>query len=146
MTSRPSTRVLTKAAIVGISFSTFFGSVAGNGGKAGAADTASAPGVTSNAITVGTISTQTGPLAGNAAPVIYGEKAYFDYINAKGGVNGRKIDYKYALDDGGNPSQFANWPTTWSIRIMCSRSPAWLRSSSAPTSWSSRRLRPTVTT
>ena len=62
--------------------------------------------MTSNAITVGTISTQTGPLAGNAAPVIYGEKAYFDYINALGGVNGRKIDYKYALDDGGNPSQF----------------------------------------
>ena len=38
--------------------------------------------------------------------MIYGEKAYFDYINAQGGVNGRKIDYKYALDDGGNPSQF----------------------------------------
>ena len=55
---------------------------------------------------MGAISTQTGPLAGNAAPVIYGEKAYFDYINAEGGVNGRKIDYTYALDDGGNPSQF----------------------------------------
>ena len=32
----------------------------------GAARTSSAPDVTSNAITVGTISTQTGPLAGNA--------------------------------------------------------------------------------
>ncbi len=89
-----------------IAFSAVIGSVAGNGRMAGAAGTSSAPGVTSNAITVGTISTQTGPLAGNAAPVIYGEKAYFDYINAQGGVNGRKIDYKYALDDGGNPSQF----------------------------------------
>lgn len=70
------------------------------------ASSVSAPGVTSNSITVGTISTQTGPLAGNSASLIYGEKAYFDYINAKGGINGRKIDYKYALDDGGNPSQF----------------------------------------
>ena len=38
--------------------------------------------------------------------MIYGERAYFNYINAQGGVNGRKIDYKYALDDGGNPTTF----------------------------------------
>ena len=67
---------------------------------------ASAPGVTSDSITVGTISTQTGTLAANSSSVIYGERAYFDYINAQGGVNGRKIDYKYALDDGGNPTTF----------------------------------------
>ena len=75
---------------------------------AGAAvrSSASAPGVTSNSITVGTISTQTGTLAANSSSVIYGERAYFDYINAQGGVNGRKIDYKYALDDGGNPTTF----------------------------------------
>ena len=66
----------------------------------------SAPGVTSNSITVGTISTQTGTLASNFSSLIYGEKAYYDYINAQGGVNGRKIDYKYALDDGGNPTTF----------------------------------------
>src|SRR3984957_10507473 len=71
---------------------------------AGAAS--SAPGVTSNSITVGTISTQTGTLASNFSSLIYGEKAYYDYINAQGGVNGRKIDYKYALDDGGNPTTF----------------------------------------
>ena len=64
------------------------------------------PGVTSNSITVGTISTQTGTLASNFSSLIYGEKAYYDYINAQGGVNGRKIDYKYALDDGGNPTTF----------------------------------------
>jgi branched-chain amino acid transport system substrate-binding protein len=66
----------------------------------------SAPGVTPTSITVGSISTQTGTLAANFAPMIYGERAYFDYINAQGGVNGRKIDYRYALDDGGNPSTF----------------------------------------
>ena len=73
---------------------------------AGAAATSSAPGVTSNSITVGTISTQTGTLASNFSSLIYGERAYYDYINAQGGVNGRKIDYKYALDDGGNPTTF----------------------------------------
>ena len=68
--------------------------------------TASAPGVTPTSITVGSISTQTGTLAANFASMIQGEKAYFDYINAQGGVNGRKIDYKYPLDDGGNPTTF----------------------------------------
>ncbi|HEX4174828.1 MAG TPA: ABC transporter substrate-binding protein, partial [Acidimicrobiales bacterium] len=71
---------------------------------AGAASTA--PGVTANSITVGTISTQTGVLASNFGSLIYGEKAYFNYINAQGGVNGRKINYQYALDDGGNPTTF----------------------------------------
>ena len=81
--------------------------VTASAGAAGAAAaTSSAPGVTSNSITVGTISTQTGTLASNFSSLIYGEKAYYDYINAQGGVNGRKIDYKYALDDGGNPTTF----------------------------------------
>jgi branched-chain amino acid transport system substrate-binding protein len=76
-------------------------------GAAGAATaTSSAQGVTSNSITVGTISTQTGTLASNFSSLIYGEKAYYSYINAQGGVNGRKINYKYALDDGGNPTTF----------------------------------------
>jgi ABC-type branched-subunit amino acid transport system substrate-binding protein len=65
-----------------------------------------APGVTSTSITVGSISTQTGTLASNFSSLIPGEKAYFAYIDAQGGVNGRKIDYKYQLDDGGNPTTF----------------------------------------
>jgi len=81
------------------------GIVTTSAGGAGA-QTSSAPGVTANSITVGTISTQTGTLASNFGSLIYGEKAYFDYINSQGGVNGRKIDYKYALDDGGNPTTF----------------------------------------
>jgi ABC-type branched-subunit amino acid transport system substrate-binding protein len=81
------------------------------GGSAGAA-TSSAPGVTSNSITVGTISTQTGPIASNFSSLIYGEKAYFDYVNAAGGINGRKIDYKYALDDAGNVTTFNQLAST----------------------------------
>ncbi len=74
--------------------------------SASAASSSDVPGVTPTSITVGTISTQTGTLAADSSSVIYGERAYFDYINAQGGVNGRKIDYKYALDDGGNPTTF----------------------------------------
>ena len=80
--------------------------VSAGGAGAQTTGTSCAPGVTSNSITVGTISTQTGTLASNFSSLIYGEKAYYDYINAQGGVNGRKIDYKYALDDGGNPTTF----------------------------------------
>ena len=71
-----------------------------------ASSTGSAPGVTATSITVGSISTQTGTLASNFSSMIQGERAYFDYVNAQGGVNGRKIDYKYQLDDGGNPTTF----------------------------------------
>jgi len=81
------------------------------GGAAGAA-TSSAPGVTSNSITVGTISTQTGPIASNFSSLIYGERAYFDYVDAQGGINGRKIDYKYALDDAGNVTTFNQLAST----------------------------------
>jgi branched-chain amino acid transport system substrate-binding protein len=81
------------------------------GGSAGAATT-SAPGVTSNSITVGSISTQTGPIASNFSSLIYGEKAYFDYVNASGGINGRKINYKYALDDAGSVTTFNQLAST----------------------------------
>jgi ABC-type branched-subunit amino acid transport system substrate-binding protein len=59
--------------------------------------TKSEVGVTSDAITIGT----TTPLSGNAsfyAPVSKGANAYYQYINAHGGVNGRKINY-VILDD-----------------------------------------------
>src|SRR4051794_1065291 len=61
-------------------------------------------GVTATTITIG--STQ--PLTGIAAPgyseIAPASKAYFDYVNAQGGINGRKIVYKY-VDDGYNPTQ-----------------------------------------
>ena len=47
------------------------------------------------------------PLSGEAAAfgtVGPGAKAYFDYVNSKGGVNGRKIEYRY-YDDAYNPAQ-----------------------------------------
>ena len=47
------------------------------------------------------------PLTGEAAAfgsVGPGAKAYFDYVNAKGGVHGRKIEYRF-YDDAYNPAQ-----------------------------------------
>ncbi len=66
-----------------------------------------APGVTGKTITVGSVSTQTGPLAGDFASMVPGVRAYFEYLDAHGGVNGRKITLAYSLDDGSNPSQFS---------------------------------------
>lgn len=65
------------------------------------------PGVTSTSINVGAVSTQTGALAGNFGAMVPGVKAYFDYINSQGGVNGRKFNLSYNLDDEGNPSQYS---------------------------------------
>ncbi len=39
--------------------------------------------------------------------MVPGARAYFSYINSKGGVNGRKISLSYSLDDEGNPSQYS---------------------------------------
>jgi ABC-type branched-subunit amino acid transport system substrate-binding protein len=61
------------------------------------------PGVTATTVTVG----GTVPLSGIAAAyasVAHGADAYLKYVNARGGVNGRTIVYKY-LDDQYNASQ-----------------------------------------
>jgi len=61
------------------------------------------PGVTATSVLLG----GTVPLTGEAAAfgtVGAGAKAYFDYVNAKGGVHGRKISYRY-YDDAYNPAQ-----------------------------------------
>jgi branched-chain amino acid transport system substrate-binding protein len=67
------------------------------------ADPAADPGVTATSVLLG----GTAPLTGEAAAfgtVAPGAKAYFDYVNAKGGVNGRRIEYRY-YDDAYNPAQ-----------------------------------------
>ena len=73
---------------------------AASGGGSGA------PGVTATSITVGVISSRSGVLAGYFGQFAPGMTAYFDALNAKGGVGGRKINLAYNLDDGGSPSQF----------------------------------------
>jgi ABC-type branched-subunit amino acid transport system substrate-binding protein len=65
------------------------------------ASSAVTPGVTPTQIVLGA----TGPLTGSEsayAPTLTGAQAYFDYVNAHGGVNGRMIVYKVE-DDQYNP-------------------------------------------
>ncbi|MBL7254900.1 ABC transporter substrate-binding protein [Paractinoplanes lichenicola] len=72
----------------------------GGGGSSGSADT---PGVTDTEIVVGTHMPLTGPAAAGYSKIAPATKAYFDYVNANGGVHGRKITYKI-MDDGYNPA------------------------------------------
>lgn len=58
------------------------------------------PGVTSNSITVGALATESGALAPGFGEIVEGAEAYFDMVNAEGGVNGRKIYLKYNENDG----------------------------------------------
>jgi ABC-type branched-subunit amino acid transport system substrate-binding protein len=61
-------------------------------------------GVYPHRIVVGGLSSITGPLPADFAPAIAGAQAYFDWVNAHGGVNGRRIDLAYRLDDQSDPS------------------------------------------
>jgi ABC-type branched-subunit amino acid transport system substrate-binding protein len=65
-----------------------------------------APGVTATTINVAGISTLTGPISAGFSGLIPGAEAYFDMVNAKGGVDGRKIKLAYNLNDGGTGSRF----------------------------------------
>ncbi|WP_328462246.1 ABC transporter substrate-binding protein [Actinoplanes sp. NBC_00393] len=72
----------------------------GGGGSSGSADV---PGVTDTEVTVGTHMPLTGPAAAGYSKISPATKAYFDFVNANGGVHGRKITYK-VKDDGYNPA------------------------------------------
>jgi branched-chain amino acid transport system substrate-binding protein len=73
---------------------------------------ASAPGVTAKTITIGSHQ----PLTGIAAPgydeIAPASNAYFQYVNAHGGVYGRKIVYKYLND------QYNSSITTTDVRQL----------------------------
>lgn len=60
---------------------------------------ATAPGVTSDTIQVGTTNAETGNVSGPATLTQAGAQAVFDKVNASGGINGRKIK-DTVLDDG----------------------------------------------
>jgi branched-chain amino acid transport system substrate-binding protein len=59
---------------------------------------AAAPGVTARSIVLGQSAAFTGPAAQLGIHLNIGTKAYFDHVNAQGGVYGRKIELK-TLDD-----------------------------------------------
>jgi branched-chain amino acid transport system substrate-binding protein len=67
------------------------------------AATASAPGITATQILIGSHQPLTGPAAPGYSEIAPAANAYFQYVNAHGGIYGRKIKYTY-LDDAYNPS------------------------------------------
>jgi branched-chain amino acid transport system substrate-binding protein len=82
------------------------GSGSGSGSGNGTL-TASAPGITATTITIGSHQPLTGPAAPGYSEIAPAANAYFKYVNAHGGIFGRKIVYKY-LDDGYNPTNTSN--------------------------------------
>jgi hypothetical protein len=73
---------------------------AGSGGGAAA----SVPGITKTQILIGSHQPLTGPAAPGYSEIAPAANAYFQYVNAHGGIYGRKIKYTY-LDDGYDPSK-----------------------------------------
>jgi ABC-type branched-subunit amino acid transport system substrate-binding protein len=76
----------------------------GGGATGGEAATASDVGITETTVKVGAHFPLTGVAAPGYSDIPTGTKAYFDYVNANGGVNGRQIEYVYK-DDAYNPTQ-----------------------------------------
>ena len=101
----------------------------------GAGNTASAPGVTPTTIKIGFITSVTGNASSTFFDAADGAKAYFDAINAAGGVDGRKIE---VVTDDDPPPRRATWPPPSS----CSARTSTPSSASAPTT--SAATRPAV--
>jgi len=74
-----------------------------NGNSNSGGSSSNTPGVTDNSILIGSHQPLTGPAAAGYSEIAPATKAYFDYVNANGGVYGRKITYKI-MDDGYNPA------------------------------------------
>jgi branched-chain amino acid transport system substrate-binding protein len=97
-------RVNSLAAVAGIAAAALVAAGCSSGGGSGSPSsksttlTASAPGITPTQILIGSHQ----PLTGVAAPgydeIAPASNAYFQYVNAHGGVYGRKIVYKYLND------------------------------------------------
>lgn len=76
---------------------------AGCSSEGGGTSGADVPGVTDTEVVVGTHMPLTGPAAAGYSKIAPATKAYFDFVNANGGVHGRQITYKIK-DDGYNPA------------------------------------------
>jgi ABC-type branched-subunit amino acid transport system substrate-binding protein len=86
------------------------GGTTGPSGPQPCAAPSTAPGVTNDTITLGTIATNSGPLPGLGESSIAAVRAYIAYQNSRGGVCGRKIVLKTG-DDGSENSRFRTLAT-----------------------------------
>jgi ABC-type branched-subunit amino acid transport system substrate-binding protein len=74
---------------------------AGCGNSGGGSES---PGITKTTVTIGGHTPLTGPAAPGYSEIAPAARAFFEYVNAQGGINGRKIKYIYK-DDGYNPTK-----------------------------------------
>lgn len=94
-------RTLAVAAVGGVA--ALLTAACGSSSATSTANTASAPGVTATTVSIGSTQPLTGPAAPGYSEIAPAANAYFKYVNAHGGVNGRTINYTY-LDDQYNPT------------------------------------------
>ena len=99
--------LMTAAALGVAACSSSSSSSASSSTSSSAALTASAPGITATTITIGSHQPLTGPAAPGYSEIAPASNAYFQYVNANGGVYGRKIIYKY-LNDAYDPTTTAS--------------------------------------
>src|SRR6202050_3451698 len=98
---RLSRKLLTGLAAVGVAALVITGcGSSSSGGSSGS----SAPGVTATSITFGTHQPLTGPAAPGYDLIAPASQAFFDYLNAQGGIYGRKI-HLVIKNDEYNPTQ-----------------------------------------
>jgi ABC-type branched-subunit amino acid transport system substrate-binding protein len=74
-----------------------------SGNSSGGGSSSNTPGVTDSSILIGTHQPLTGPAAAGYSEIAPATKAYFDFVNAAGGVYGRQLTYKI-MDDTYNPA------------------------------------------
>jgi hypothetical protein len=80
--------------------------------------------VTASSITFGSHQPLTGPAAPGYSEIAPASQAFFDYVNAHGGVFGRKLHLTYK--DGGRPTP-STWCISWCCRACSGSSKAWGR-------------------
>ncbi len=101
MNSAKTSRPRRWAVAAGIAVLTLLATSCGGSRPEGGASTV---GVTDESIKIGAHFPLTGVAAPGYSEIPTGAKAYFDYVNSKGGVNGRKIEY-LVRDDGYDPTK-----------------------------------------
>jgi ABC-type branched-subunit amino acid transport system substrate-binding protein len=74
---------------------------------AGCGSSSSEPGVSATSVTFGSHQPLTGPAAPGYSEIAPASQAFFNYLNAQGGINGRKIHLIYK-DDEYNPAKTVN--------------------------------------
>ena len=106
-------QTLRRCLVVTVALLTACGGLAACGStkKATPATATPTPGVTPTTITVGNVSSISGPIPGIFQGAQYGAEAYFAYINSMGGVGGRMLKLQTG-DDGFNCSQNGNETTS----------------------------------